>query len=272
MARSYETVKGFFAQDENSLAPKVVPERFGLLDSSDDRWHKVLEKLKILNNESTKVTYKLIFAARHGQGYHNLGDIKYGTEVWNARWAKLTGDGEIVWGPDPRLTALGEDQARDANALWKQELQAGIPLPAKLYCSPMTRALQTCQFTFAGVIDFSKRTPLIMENCREIYGVNTCDQRRSLSYLRSTFPDFAIEDGFAEEDELHDPHVREELAHVTSRARLVLDYIFERDEEHVISITSHSEFINGLNRAAGHQPVALPTGGVLPMVVKCTKA
>ncbi|KAH8106393.1 phosphoglycerate mutase [Phellopilus nigrolimitatus] len=236
--------------------------RFGLLDASSDRWHKLLSKLETLNKESQKgITYKLIIAGRHGQGFHNLAELKYGVKDWNEYWAKLDGDGKIVWGPDPLLTSLGEDQARDANALWKEELKADIPLPAKLYCSPLTRALRTCQLTFAGIVEFRQRTPLVLENCREMYGVHSCDKRRSLSYLRSAFPDFAVEDGFTEEDELHDPKVREEHAHIAERARLVLDYIFEEDEELVISITAHSGFINGLIAATGHELVALLTGG-----------
>ncbi|THH07112.1 hypothetical protein EW145_g3611 [Phellinidium pouzarii] len=142
----------------------------------------------------------------------------------------------------------------------------------------MTRALLTCRLTFAGVVDFKERKPLVLEVCcvtafvafpsfprlklAEIYGVHSCDKRRTLSYLRETFTEFATEEGFTEEDELYDPMVREEHGHVTERARLVLDYIFKRDKESVISITAHSGFINGLVAATGHAPVALATGGV----------
>ncbi|KAI5120262.1 hypothetical protein M0805_004598 [Coniferiporia weirii] len=283
--RSYEVVKGFFVQDESFDISVAVPARLGLIDSSADRWPKLLAFLEKLNADAPNgVTYKLIIAGRHGQGFHNLAELKYGTKVmpnvleqsgrlqfiFSSHWAKLDGDGEIVWGPDPLLTALGEDQARDVQAVWKQEIDADVPLPDKLYCSPMTRALQTCRLTFSGVIDFAERKPLILENCREVYGVHSCDQRRSLSYLHESFPEFDIEEGFTEEDELHDPKVREEQAHVAERVRLVLDYIFERDEELVISITAHSGFINGLVEITNHDPVALTTGGVLPMVVKCT--
>lgn len=110
----------------------------------------------------------------------------------------LNGDGEIVWGreslychspavwrsppsppplplgafshtlilpyaADPLLTELGQDQARDAQAMWKAETESGGPLPDKLYCSPMTRAIQTCQITFEGVLDFAERRPLVLE-------------------------------------------------------------------------------------------------------------
>lgn len=70
-----------------------------------------------------------------------------------------------------------------------------------------------------------------IKNCREIYGLNSCDKRSSLSRIRSTFPAFAVEDGFTEVDELHDPNARETYEHVVERARLVLNYIFSRDKE-----------------------------------------
>ena len=41
-----------------------------------------------------------------------------------------------------------------------------------------------------------------------------------------------MEEGFTENDELHDPKVRETPAHVSVRARAVLDRIFDCDPEH----------------------------------------
>ena len=56
--------------------------------------------------------------------------------------------------------------------------------------------------------------------------------RRPLSYIKEKFPDFDVEEGFTENDELHDPKVRETPAHVSVRARAVLDRIFDCDPEH----------------------------------------
>lgn len=64
---------------------------------------------------------------------------------------------------DPLLTPLGEDQAREACQTWKEEREAGIPIPDRVYCSPMTRALQTCRLTFNGVLDLAQKRPLILE-------------------------------------------------------------------------------------------------------------
>lgn len=70
----------------------------------------------------------------------------------------------------------------------------------------------------------------IVQNARERYGIHSADKRRSLSHIRSTFPEFEVEAGFKEKDELFDTEVREPKDHVKRRARRVLDYIFEKDE------------------------------------------
>ena len=60
------------------------------------------------------------------------------------------------------------------HAAWKEEMQHGIPLPEKLYCSPMTRAMRTCELTFGGIINFAERPPLVLEvsqNPIRIYGL-----------------------------------------------------------------------------------------------------
>ena len=68
------------------------------------------------------------------------------------------------------------------------------------------------------------------QNCREEYGEHTCDRRSSRTFIRSKYPQFEIEEGFAEEDELWTP-IRESTAHVAIRAREILDRIFNADEE-----------------------------------------
>lgn len=97
-------------------------------------------------------------------------------------WSKLNGDGELVWGrkfqsslhldgltakisADPDLTDVGISQAQDAHAAWEAErkLKVGIPLPEKLYCSPMTRAMHTHVITFDGIITGENRKTLILE-------------------------------------------------------------------------------------------------------------
>ncbi|KAL1683075.1 histidine phosphatase superfamily, partial [Schizophyllum commune] len=257
-------------------------------------WRKLLSHIHHLNATAEDgALYKLFILGRHGQGYHNLAESKYGTKAWDDYWAKLNGDDAITWGPDPELTPLGKDQARDVNAMWKQEIQGGMPLPDFLYSSPFTRALDTLRITFG---DFLGQTPkpLVLEvrrssrrndlalplefilitfqqNCREVSGVHTCDKRRTRSYIAAAFPEVDIEEGFTEEDEYYEDDVREPPESVVARARAVLVRIFEDREREFISITAHGGWINAFLTAVGRERFALPTGGVLPLIVKCAR-
>ncbi|KAF8138873.1 histidine phosphatase superfamily [Boletus edulis] len=287
--RRYTTVCGFFLQDDPESNEVVgLPPRFGLKDDNDDRWVKFKGEIEQLNASAPSGTqYKVVFLGRHGEGYHNVAMKKYTVEACRCReWSKLDGDGELVWGPDPDLTNLGVEQAKDANCTWKTELEYGIPLPEKLYSSPMRRAIKTNQVTFEGVLRLSLKTTIVevrralradwlyftldlsSQNTRERNGVSTCDKRRKKSEIASDFPDYPFEEGFIEEDEIWDPDVRETFEEVDVRAKKVLDMIFDKDEEQFISITSHYRFIDAFRRVCGHLPWDLPTGGVLPIVVR----
>ncbi|TDL19205.1 phosphoglycerate mutase-like protein [Rickenella mellea] len=274
-ARSYHILPGFFIQDRPLATPLPPDEpilpRFGLLDASDERWETFKDKLEDMNAAAPSGTsFRLIFLGRHGQGYHNVAEAKYGTEQWDAHWAKLDTDGELVWGPDPDLTPAGEDQARAAHDIWEEELAYNIQIPQKFYSSPLTRAIRTCQLSFDGLVNDPHCRPEILENCREEYGVHTCDRRRTLTYLRETFPHFTIERGFTEDDELWKPDKREKRDHLATRARMVLDRIFNSDSEYFVSISAHSGIIRGFIDVTGHVPFDIPVGGVLPMVVRGT--
>ncbi|KAF7357196.1 F-box domain-containing protein [Mycena sanguinolenta] len=288
---SYEAIPGFFAQDDpladaasigavSPFASPFVPARFGLLDSSSQRWSTLLSRLRALNAASgaTGTVYKLFFFGRHGQGYHNVAEDKYGTKAWDDYWAMLNGDGELTWGPDPELTALGLAQATVASNMWKSELRdAQIPRPDSFFCSPLTRAMQTAVTTFWGT--FNDVRILVVENCREEHGEHTCDKRSTRTQIESTFSiiredelRFEFEPGFTETDTIWLPDVRETKPQATERAKGVLDRIFlENSEALFISITAHSGIINAFLHAMGRARYALPTGGVLPVVVRATK-
>ena len=64
---------------------------------------------------------------------------------------------------DPPLTPLGEQQAQDAHAAWEKERRFGIPLPEKLYTSPLTRAIRTHQVTFDDTLLPSRPKTMIVE-------------------------------------------------------------------------------------------------------------
>ncbi|KAL1745519.1 histidine phosphatase superfamily [Schizophyllum fasciatum] len=280
------TVTGFFVHEDIGS----VPPRFGLKDESNNRWQTLFAHIHNLNKSGTDdALYKLFLLGRHGQGYHNVAESKYGTRAWDDYWSKLTGDGEITWGPDPELTPLGKAQAAEARAVWQQETAAGLPLPKLLLSSPFTRALDTLRITFDGLqtvralvlevgahVVISLRCQLAKsdraaQNCREVSGVHTCDKRRTRSYIQSTFPEVDIEDGFTEEDEYYEDDVRESPERVVARARAVLCRVFEDREQEFVSITAHGGWINAFLTAVGREHYALPTGGVFPVIVKCAR-
>ncbi|KAG2143629.1 histidine phosphatase superfamily [Suillus clintonianus] len=268
--RTYEAVKGFFVQESGALRGQgELPPRFGLIDSSDDRWKTFRQEIDRLNTSSPANTqYKVIFVGRHGQGFHNVAEGKYGTEVRpTIYWAREYGDGELIWGPDPELTEVGKDQAKSAHDAWKQELKFDIPLPGKLYSSPLTRAIHTHQITFDSIIPKSQRT-MIVEDLREVNGVHTCDKRRTRTYIAKKFPDYDIEEGFVEEDIYWNSEKRETHGDIDIRMKRVLDMIFDRDEEQFISFTGHGGIVGSVLRVTKHKLYVLPTGGVLPVIVK----
>ncbi|KAI0296607.1 phosphoglycerate mutase-like protein, partial [Russula brevipes] len=242
------------------------PEFFGLISKS---WSEFMAEIDgLCSKRSASVSYKVLFLGRHGEGYHNVAIIKYGQKVreivsiyCNTRkWSLLDGDGELTWGPDPKLTTTGEEQARSAHAAWEREVLRGAPVPQRFYCSPLTRAIRTFELTFEGVLPAHLK-PIILENCREECGEHTCDKRRTRSELQSEFSNCVFEEGFEEEDVLWTPK-RETKESVERRAKLVLDRLFENDHDDTyISVTAHSGWINGVLRVIGRENYALPTGG-----------
>jgi len=269
--RRYTTLRGLFLQDDPKSekdAAIQIPPRFGLQDDSDERWAKFRGEIERLNASAPSGTqYKVVFLGRHGEGYHNVAMAKYTTEEWMSCQTRLNGDGELVWGPDPELTELGVEQAKHAYRAWKAELEYNIPLPEKLYSSPMRRAIKTNQVTFEGLLRPGLKTTIV-ENIREKNCVSTCDKRRKKSEIATDFPDYPFEEGFTEEDETWKPEDRETLEELDIRAKKVLDMIFDNDKEQFISITSHHGFIGAFLRVCGHRPWAPSTGGVVPIVLK----
>ena len=66
---------------------------------------------------------------------------------------------------DPDLTEMGEKQAIAARRAWEEELSCQMPLPQRLYCSPLTRAIRTNILTFEGIITGDNLKTMILEVC-----------------------------------------------------------------------------------------------------------
>ncbi|GJJ13716.1 hypothetical protein Clacol_007972 [Clathrus columnatus] len=272
MKITYQAIPGFFADPLDNDDPNIqqVQPRFGLIDESFTRWEDLKSRISVLNREAPVGTsYKVVFIGRHGEGYHNLAEVRYGSPEWNRHWAKLNGDGKIVWGPDPVLTELGIQQAYNVNEVWKEEQEFGIPLPESLYSSPLTRAVNTAVITFENILFSPTGPPKLKTNykrlikevkLREVNGVHTCDMRRSRSYLLEKYPHFDIESGFTEEDELWQPDHRETEEELKARLRQALDEIFANESSTYISITAHGGAIRAIRRVLNVPPRKIPTG------------
>jgi len=268
--RTYEATSGLFVQDDPTATPSVIgptPDFFGLVSRS---WPAFIAEIDgLLSKRSESVSYKVLFLGRHGEGYHNVAITKYGKKAWDEKWSLIDGDGELTWGPDPRLTPIGEEQAHSAHAAWERELRNGAPVPQRFYCSPLTRAIHTLELTFENILPTHMK-PFILENCREMVGEHTCDKRKTRSEIEAEFPNVVFEDGFEEDDVLWTPE-RESDESVEKRAKLILDRIFQYDHENTyISVTAHSGWIDGVLRAMGWKDYDLPTGGIIVVVVKGT--
>lgn len=271
----FEVVPGLFQQSEpatDELKFDYIKEDFGVVGT----WKLLIEKVESLNKQAARnVDYKVLFLARHGQGWHNFAIIKYGQEAWDNHWSHLNGDGEITWGPDPLLTPLGNQQAKDNSQAWSKQLANGAPRPTAFYSSPFTRSCETLVGTWKDVHQYHA---LIKEDVRETIGVHTCDKRSPKSVIKKRFKHlgFSFEPGFAEEDVYFQDDYREKVYEQSLRMNNFLNYLFEQDldSEHkhaYVSVTSHSGTIRSFIMALDHRKFAIGTGGMIPIVVKATR-
>lgn len=282
---SFETVPGFFKQADdktNDMEFDYLQEGFGKLKP----WEQVQKEIEQLNaNASDNEVYKIIFCGRHGQGYHNVIVSKYGYEEWDKKWHSLTKDGDITYAPDPELTSLGIEQAKANNEAWKREIKAGCPIPTKFYSSPLQRSCYTLLYTWDGIPQ--KNPPVITETIRETMGLNLCDKRSPRQTIKDRFGPhgFIIDDLVTERDDLYLNVYREKLHEHAIRVNSFLQSVFDQDwnpdeckvdkksalENSYVSTTTHAGCIRAFILVVGHRRFTIPTGGMIPLVVKATR-
>jgi len=283
----FTAVVGFFEQDTQT-GPQETTTLPGLglirqpyesdaavsIPSTD--WERFVYYLNQLNNsEGDNVKYKLVFAARHGEGYHNVMEAKVGTVEWERYWARLDGDGETVWA-DAHLTGKGIDQANTMKTFWvNSSVSVGLPLPRRHYSSPLTRCLQTCERAFTDLRPTKSVAPpfkpIIKEMIRERLGIHTCDRRSAGAVIERYHPIFSFEEGFSNDDVLWVPDVRETLEEHTLRIETFLEDLFSNDDEEIISVTAHSGTILALYKAIGHAEVRVAPGAIVPVLIKAER-
>ncbi|ORX37383.1 histidine phosphatase superfamily [Kockovaella imperatae] len=271
---NFTVVPGIFIQDDpsfNSSGYDLLQDSFGLIDKSPNRWKNLEAHVTQLNKEAdAHTTYKLIYIARHGEGFHNLAQSIYGTPAWDCRWSLLTTDGNITWGPDALLDSTGISQAEAVNRAWKEQIKDGVPLPQTLYSSPLRRSASTLNITWHDILLNRGHVPRIKENFRESIGLHTCDQRSNISVIRKTYPGWQIDPSFPFHDPLWDPTYQETDTLIGRRVRQELENLFAEDPSTFLSITCHSGTISGFFLAIGHRMIGVQTGGFVPVLVKAT--
>ncbi|KAK4541504.1 hypothetical protein LTR36_007950 [Oleoguttula mirabilis] len=283
----YEAVSGVFMQDDPATDPATFDyskHNFGLIDRSYDtdaaedgdlsQWQRFERYVQLLIRSSTRGTlYKVIYMGRHGEGYHNVAEAFYGTKAWDDYWSKLDGNGTAFWS-DAHLTAIGKEQALEAHTFFGEQLAwAKMPAPERYYVSPLFRCLQTANLTFSGLKLPAERpfAPVVKEMMREVMGEHTCDRRSSRTVIRDAFPDWRIEPGFVEEDELWRADHRETYTEHDVRSQALLDELFAHDQSTFVSFTAHSGTIASMLRVTHHREFKLPTGALIPVLIKATR-
>ncbi|KAF3384835.1 putative phosphoglycerate mutase [Penicillium rolfsii] len=290
----YSTVTGYFLQDEAATDASTfdyTAVNFGLINRTYpadqvlkhqgkdlSQWERFYHQVQKLNTDSDNdVEYKVLFLGRHGEGYHNAAESYYGTPAWNCYWAELDGNGTATWN-DAALTANGVNQALIAHNFWQKLIdEQNIHTPDNYFTSPLTRSLQTANYTFNGLNlphNAAKFRPLVKELFREGISIHTCDHRRSKSYIKNLFPGWPFDKGFTEEDELWNGVTAETNDAQDVRSATALGEVFfakSTKQEAFVSVTSHSGEISSILRVLGHRSFSLKTGAVIPVLVKAEK-
>lgn len=215
------------------------------------QWQRFEHQVHQLNRQAPRGTeYKLLYLGRHGDGYHNDAQAYYGTPAWNCYYSELDGNATVIWS-DAHLSPLGVTQALAVKAFWASEITyQRIPTPQSYYTSPLTRCLQTANYTFNGLNlpAIHPFMPEVKEYFRESISGHTCDRRSNESYIRHSFPTYKIEPRFTFNDELWEALHGETNNDQDIRSKKVLDQVFSADRSTFISITSHSGEIGSILR------------------------
>ncbi|CAI5756114.1 unnamed protein product [Candida verbasci] len=268
----FSSMDGFFEQSDpqtNDMMFNYLTEDFGILKP----WPEIVSTLNELNKSSSNnVSYKLIFFSRHGQAMNNIASARFSKDEWFNKWRYLGTDGEIIWGPDSELSDLGKQQALENHKQWKYQLiENQAPFPQNFYSSPLTRPIET-----HNIIWDSHKVEII-ENLRETIGLHLCHKRSRKSELLERYPNIIINSDFnsdfTEEDLLFDKYLpRKEFLHEQFlRINKVLQQIFDYDNNEIINITSHAGTIRSFITVVGHRKFTIPTGGIIPILIKGEK-
>lgn len=118
--------------------------------------------------------------------------------------------------------------------------------------------------------------PIVKEKLRERLTDHTCDKRNARQWIAEQYPDYFIEVGFAETDELWEawrnpPEDHEN--HVKRKTELLHD-IFTHDSSTFISLSTHSYALSAILSSLGatkDQTFRIGEGVMVPLFVKAVR-
>jgi hypothetical protein len=102
--------------------------------------------------------------------------------------------------------------------------------------------------------------------------VKPCDQRSSKTWIASGFPNFRIEDGFVQDDELWQSDRRETIEEHIERTTEFLLHLFKNDQNQAVALVAHSGAMMALFGATGWARVFVEEGAVYPLLVRATRS
>ncbi|CAM9877137.1 unnamed protein product [Ascophyllum nodosum] len=147
---------------------------------------------------------------------------------------------------DSSLSHAGYSFVRRA----RQALVGLSPPPDVVFCSPLTRAIQTAVIMFEGT-----GIPIVaLPEVREAYGRFPCDRHKDKRDLEAKFGDAVDFRLCTDKDTLWTADCREDMSHLSKRVAAFLDGVLRREEGHVF-VVSHGVF---METAVRHITAAYP--------------
>ena len=194
------------------------------------------------NDSNNEVITKIIHFQRHGQGYHNLlGDV-----------VRSTGNDIDIDDPNPTSNPFVKPEIQDSPLTFQGRSEAAanrhhasMLTPQVIIVSPLQRAIQTAQLSFADHI-IHKNVPFIAhEGCREQLGLLTCNKALPLSQIKEDYPlvDFSLIT-YGDEDTMWNQYAhREKPIDEANRAYDFLTQFIMNRPESDIAVVCHSAWL-----------------------------
>jgi len=247
--RVFRYIPGFFPAPNDKARGRDAYDISTMGLASGRLWNSFAGYYHDVKTRHERVGYRVttLYFVRHGHGAHNQAEDEVGSDVWENFEAKKDKY------EDPALTATGIGQARQLHDAVKLAVRTGGFTPELILVSPLTRAIETARISFESL--WQTLPVYSLEWVRETNGKNTCDRRRTLTALRALHPHihFVQSEFVADADVLWRADWRESNDEVQARSRRVLNWIWSREEQHIV-IVSHAGFISRCLRELGFFP------------------